>query len=105
MPGAGSSASPMANDGAGRGRGRETTAQARSRDEYPPDKNDPCEEIRKKIRELEQKLALKSDKWLIPPMISTIAHMTPTPAGILRARELMLDILHKSKVCGWGWNA
>ncbi|MTV36234.1 RHS repeat-associated core domain-containing protein [Duganella radicis] len=64
--GAGSSPNAMANDGAGRGRGRETAAQARSRDECPPDKKDPCEEIRKKIREIEQKLASKERQLANP---------------------------------------
>lgn len=51
-------------DGSDRNRNRGTAAEARSRDSSStsscsPDQKDPCEEIRKKIRDIEQKLASK----------------------------------------------
>lgn len=51
-------ASVVEDDG-GRGRGRESSANSRSRDTCNTDQRDPCEEIRKKIRDIEQKLASK----------------------------------------------
>jgi RHS repeat-associated protein len=51
-------------DGSDRNRSRGTAAEARSRESSrtsscPPDQKDPCEEIRKKIRDIEQKLSSK----------------------------------------------
>jgi RHS repeat-associated protein len=64
VSGAGPGAMGAGMEGSDRSRSRGTAAEARSRESSRtsscrPDQKDPCEEIRKKIRDIEQKLASK----------------------------------------------